>query len=142
MFSEIKSTITYVQLRKEDLVILRITPNDGIIPDYQSGQFTTLGIPVVSENYKIVRRAYSIASHPENKKYIEFYVRWVRKPLPGRVTTQLFYASEGDQVTLVKPTGNALTINETLHDGRKDGRRIVCLGGCTGLAPFVSFSKH
>ncbi|MGI0082660.1 MAG: ferredoxin--NADP reductase [Nitrosopumilaceae archaeon] len=142
MVVEKKATITYVQLLKEDLVILRMVPNDGIMPDYKAGQFTTIGIPVVSENYKIVRRAYSIASHPENRKYIELYIRWVRKPLPGRVTTQLFYASEGDQVTLVKPIGNALTINETLPDGSKDNRRIVCLGGGTGLAPFVSFAQH
>jgi ferredoxin--NADP+ reductase len=137
-----KATINYVQLLKEDLVILRMTPNDGIIPDYESGQFVTVGIPVVSENYKTVRRAYSIASHPENKKYFEFVIRWVRKPLPGRVTTQLFYASEGDQVTMGKPTGNALTINDTLHDGTKDNRRIVCVGGGTGIAPFVSFAQH
>lgn len=142
MVTENKATIAFVQLLKEDLVVLRIVPNDGIIPDYEAGQFITLGIPVVSENYKIVRRAYSIASHPENKKYFEFVLRWVRKPLPGRVTTQLFYSSEGDQVTLGKPTGNALTINETLHDGGKDNRRIVCVGGGTGIAPFVSFAQH
>lgn len=139
---ENKATITYVQLLKEDLVIFRIVPNDGIIPDYKAGQFITLGIPVISENYKTVRRAYSLASHPENKKYYEFVIRWVRKPLPGRVTTQMFYACEGDTVTLGNPTGNALTINERLHDGRKDERRIVCIGGGTGIAPFVSFAKH
>ena len=142
MVSENKSTIAFVQLLKEDLVVLRIVPNDGIIPDFEAGQFVTLGIPVVSENYKVVRRAYSIASHPENKKYFEFVIRWVRRPLPGRVTTALFYASEGDQVTLGKPTGNALTINQTLHDGNQDNRRIVCVGGGTGIAPFVSFAQH
>lgn len=142
MVAENKATITYTELLKEDLLIFRVVPNTGIIPDYEAGQFLTMGIPVVSENFKTVRRAYSIASHPENKKYFEFVVRWVRKPLPGRVTTQLFYASEGDQVTLGNPTGNALTINQTLHDGRKDERRIVCVGGGTGIAPFVSFAKH
>ena len=142
MVVENKATITYVQLLKEDLVVLRVVPNDGIIPNYKAGQFITLGIPVISENYKTVRRAYSLASHPENRKYYEFVVRWVRKPLPGRVTTQLFYASEGDKVTLGLPTGNALTINERLHDGSKDDRRIVCIGGGTGIAPFVSFAKH
>jgi ferredoxin--NADP+ reductase len=142
MVAENKATISYVQLLKEDLVILRMVPNDGVIPDYEAGQFVTIGIPVVAENYKTVRRAYSIASHPENKKYFEFVLRWVRKPLPGRVTTQLFYASEGDQVTMGKPTGNALTINERLPDGRKDERRIVCIGGGTGIAPFVSFAQH
>lgn len=142
MVVENKATIIYVQLLKEDLVVLRMVPNDGIIPDYKAGQFITLGIPVITENYKTVRRAYSLASHPENKKYYEFIIRWVRKPLPGRVTSQLFYASEGDEVYLGKPTGNALTINERLPDGRKDDRRIVCVGGGTGIAPFVSFAKH
>ncbi|HSA97806.1 MAG TPA: FAD-binding oxidoreductase [Candidatus Nitrosotenuis sp.] len=142
MVVENKATITYVQLLKEDLVVFRIVPNDGVIPNYKAGQFITLGIPVISENYKTVRRAYSLASHPENRKYYEFVIRWVRKPLPGRVTTQMFYACEGDQVTLGLPTGNALTINERLHDGRKDDRRIVCIGGGTGIAPFVSFAKH
>ncbi|HEX9846310.1 MAG TPA: FAD-binding oxidoreductase [Candidatus Nitrosotenuis sp.] len=142
MVVENKATISYVQLLKEDLVILRMVPNDGTIPEYEAGQFVTIGIPVVAENYKTVRRAYSIASHPENKKYFEFVLRWVRKPLPGRVTTQLFYASEGDQITMGKPTGNALTINERLPDGRKDERRIVCIGGGTGIAPFVSFAQH
>ncbi len=142
MVAEKKATISYVQLLKEDLVIVRIVPNDGIIPDYESGQFVTFGISVAAENYKIIRRAYSIASHPENKKYLEFVIRWVRKPLPGRITTQLFYSSEGDQVYVGKPTGNALTINEKLPDGSKDNRRIVCFGGGTGLAPFVSFAQH
>ncbi len=116
MVSDTKATITYVELLKEDMAIFRIVPNDGIMPEYKEGQFLTIGIPVIAENYKTVRRAYSIASHPENRKYYEFVIRWVRKPLPGRVTTQLFYASEGEQVSIGKPTGNALLINEKMHD--------------------------
>lgn len=142
MVVEIKATLNYVQLLKEDLAVFRITPNDGKMPEYESGQFTSIGIPVAAENYKIIRRAYSIASHPENRKYFEFVIRWVRKPLPGRVTTQLFYANEGEQLTIGYPTGNALTINDKLPDGQKDERRIVCVGGGTGIAPFVSFARH
>ncbi|KAG2472448.1 MAG: Ferredoxin--NADP(+) reductase [Nitrosopumilales archaeon] len=29
-----------------------------------------------------------------------------------------------------------------MPDGRKDERRIVCVGGGTGIAPFVSFANH
>ena len=137
-----KATITYIQLLKEDLGIFRLVPNDGQVPDFQAGQFITIGMPNPTENNKIVRRAYSISSHPENRKYIELVIRWVRKPIPGRLTTQLFNAKAGDEVSWIKPTGAALSINEKLPDGSKDERRIVCVGGGTGLAPFVSFAQH
>ena len=137
-----KATVTYVQLLKEDLVIIRLVPKDGPVPEFQAGQFITLGLPNPVEGGKIVRRAYSIASHPENKDYIELVIRWVRKPLPGRLTTQLFNLKEGDEILWLKPSGKALMINEELPNGEKDNRRIICIGGGTGLAPFVSFAQH
>ncbi len=137
-----QATITYLQLLKEDLLIMRLVPNDGQVPEYKAGQFITIGLPNPVEGNKIVRRAYSIASHPENRKYIELVIRWVRKPIPGRLTTQLFNAKVGDEISWIKPTGSALSINEKLPDGSKDERRIVCIGGGTGLAPFVSFAQH
>ena len=137
-----KATLTYVQLLKEDLIIIRLVPQDGSIPDYQPGQFITLGLANPSENGKIVRRAYSIASHPQNKEYIELVIRWVRKPLLGRLTTQIFNAKEGDEILWLKPTGKALLINDELPNKQKDTRRIICIGGGTGLAPFVSFAQH
>ena len=137
-----KATVTYVQLIKEDLLIMRIVPKEGPVPDFQAGQFLTLGLPNPENEGKIVRRAYSIASHPENKEYIEFVIRWVRKPLPGRLTTQLFNIKEGDEISYLKPTGRALGISEELPNGEKDTRRIICIGGGTGLAPFVSFAQH
>ena len=137
-----KATVTYVQLIKEDLLIIRIVPKDVPVPDFQAGQFLTLGLPNPLDGDKIVRRAYSIASHPENKEYIEFVIRWVRKPLPGRLTTQLFNVKEGDEILWLKPAGKALGISQELPSGEKDTRRIVCIGGGTGLAPFVSFAQH
>ena len=142
MPSDVKAKITYLELLREDLVIIRIVPEDGIIPEYTTGQFLTIGMNIPSEDYKLVRRAYSIASHPENRKYFEFVIRWVRNPLPGRVTTELFYASEGDTVYIGMPTGNALTIDDKLPNGKPDKRRIVCVGGGTGIAPFVAFADH
>ena len=40
-----KATVTYVQLLKEDLVIIRLVPKDGPVPEYKAGQFITLGLP-------------------------------------------------------------------------------------------------
>ena len=136
-----RAKITYAQYLREDLAIFRIVPEGGV-PEYSTGQFLTIGVPIPNENYKLVRRAYSIASNPENRDYYEFVIRWVRKPLPGRVTTELFYASEGDEVFMGDPTGNALAINETLPNGQPDKRRIICVGGGTGIAPFVAYANH
>lgn len=142
MVADNKGIITYTQFLREDLVIIRFVPENGIMPEYRTGQFLTLGVPIPAENFKLVRRAYSIASHPENRKYFEFVIRWVRKPLPGRVTTQLFYASEGDEIFWGNPTGNALAISDTLPNGQPDKRRIICVGGGTGIAPFVAYAQH
>ncbi len=134
--------LTYIDKLKDDLMICRIVPTDADVPQYKAGQYIILGMPNPNEQNKMVRRAYSIASHPENRKYIELYIRWVRKPLPGRLTTQLFNARVGAEMKWMAPRGADLNINDTLHTGEKDERRIVCLGGGTGLAPFVSFAQH
>jgi len=138
--AEVKAKIIYTELLKEDLVVIRLVPETGM-PKYQTGQFLTIGLPVAAEK-KIVKRAYSIASHAENRDYFEFVIRWVRKPLPGRVTTELFYLSVGDEVLLGEPTGEDLIIEDKHRDGTPDNRRVVCVGGGTGLAPFIAFAHH
>jgi ferredoxin/flavodoxin---NADP+ reductase len=135
-----KAVVSYIRLLKEDLAIFRIKPADGPIPEFKAGQFVTLGLHIPSEG-KIVRRAYSIASPPQQKKYFELIVRWVRKPVPGRLTTELFNKKEEDEIMWVKPTG-IFTISEKLHNGEPDNRRMVLIGGGTGLAPFISYALH
>jgi ferredoxin/flavodoxin---NADP+ reductase len=134
------AVISYIRVLKEDLAIFKITPTNGPVPDFKAGQFVTIGLHNPNEG-KIVRRAYSVASPPEQKKYFELLVRWVRKPLPGRLTTELFNRKEGEDAAWVKPTG-IFTINEKMHDGSADNRRMVLIGGGTGLAPFISYSLH
>jgi ferredoxin/flavodoxin---NADP+ reductase len=134
------AVVSYIRVLKEDLAIFKITPTNGPVPDFKAGQFVTIGLHNPNEG-KIVRRAYSIASPPEQKKYFELLVRWVRKPLPGRLTTELFNRKEGEDAAWVKPTG-IFTINEKMHDGSADNRRMVLIGGGTGLAPFISYSLH
>ncbi len=135
-----KATISYISVLKEDLAIFHIKPNEGQVPDFKPGQFVTLGVNVPSEG-KIVRRAYSIASPPHQKKHFELIIRWVKKPVPGRLTTQMFDKKEGDEIFWVKPTG-IFTINEKMPSGEPDNRRLVLIGGGTGLAPFISYSLH
>jgi ferredoxin--NADP+ reductase len=135
-----KAIISYISVLKEDLAIFRIKPTEGQVPDFKPGQFVTLGVNVPSEK-KIIRRAYSIASPPQQKKHFELILRWVKKPVPGRLTTQIFDKREGDEVLWVKPTG-IFTINEKMATGDPDNRRMVLIGGGTGLAPFISYTLH
>ena len=121
-------------------MIFRIKPSESKVPDFKAGQFLTIGLHVPSEG-KIVRRAYSIASPPEQKNVFELLVRWVKKPVPGRLTTELFNRRELDEILWVKPTG-AFTIDDKKHDGTPDNRRMVLIGGGTGLAPFISYALH
>ena len=37
-----KAIITYVQLLKEDLAIFRLVPDNGVVPEYDAGQFTKI----------------------------------------------------------------------------------------------------
>ena len=53
----------------------------------------------------------------------------------------MFNLKEGDPIQWRKANGT-LTINDKLPNGEPDERRIVCIGGGTGLAPFVSFAQH
>lgn len=135
-----KAIISYISVLKEDLAIFRIKPIDEEVPDFKPGQFITLGINVPSEG-KVVRRAYSIASPPQQKRYFELILRWVKKPVPGRLTTQMFDKTEGSEIFWVKPTG-IFTINEKFANGTPDNRRMVLIGGGTGLAPFISYSLY
>ena len=138
--ADTKAKIIYTELLKEDLVVIRLVPITGM-PKYKTGQFLTIGLPVAAEN-KIVKRAYSIASHAENSDYFECVIRWARKQLTGRVTTELFYLSVGDEVLLGDPTGDDLIIEDKYRNGEPDNRRVVCVGGGTGLAPFIAFAHH
>ena len=53
----------------------------------------------------------------------------------------MFNRRELDEILWVKPTG-AFTIDEKKHDGNPDTRRMVLIGGGTGLAPFISYALH
>lgn len=135
-----KGTISYIGLLKEDLAIFRITPNERQVPDFKPGQYLTLGIFNPEEN-KIDRRAYSIASPPQQKKHFELIIRWLKRPVPGKGTTQLFDLKEGSDIFWIKPAGT-FTINEKMTNGDPDNRRMVLIAGDTGLAPFISISLY
>jgi ferredoxin--NADP+ reductase len=140
MVIDYKATISYINLLKEDLAIFRIKPHEGQIPDFKAGQYLTLGIFIPDEK-KMDRRAYSIASPPQQKKYFELVIRWLKRPVPGKSTTQLFDKKEGEEIFWLKPAGT-FTINDAMINGSRDDRRMVLVADDTGLAPFISYSLY
>lgn len=129
------------------LAIMRVKYRDQEVPDFQPGQFATLGLPAREEDQppdgaqrrprkgpKLVRRAYSIASPPSEKRFIEFYIVRVDG---GALTPQLLELKSGDRLFM----NPRITGHFTL-DGVPDGKTLVMVSTGTGLAPFVSMYQH
>ena len=140
MVEDLQAVISFIRVFKDDLAVFRVKPVNGSIPDFKAGQFVSLAFSnLKGEDGKMVHRAYSIASPPQNKKCFEFYVRWARKPVPGKLTTEMFARKVGDEILWRKPTGPFGVVDEK-PDGSPETRRIVMLAGGTGIAPFISFT--
>jgi ferredoxin--NADP+ reductase len=137
-----KPILAATLLERQDLTdslsIFRLELEGGI-PDFEPGQFVTLGFPDPEREGKMVWRAYSIASAPSEKRYLELYIRLARAPVPGKFTTALWDLPLGATLKHRGVTG-PFTIESAWPDGRPDERRLLLIGGGTGLAPFVSMA--
>jgi ferredoxin--NADP+ reductase len=148
------ATVTYLRKHHEDLMILRVRPDEGV-PVFEAGQYTTLGLgywePRVegvaeeqlteAEERKLIRRAYSISCSIWNDgelldyrhaDYLEFYIVLVREA-DGRVpalTPRLFALKEGNRLFC----GTKVTGHYTLTGVQPDDR-VLFLATGTGEAP-------
>jgi ferredoxin--NADP+ reductase len=136
-------TIIYKKSLTQELIIIRIQPDGGKVPDFEAGQFITLGLKPrgAAGDGSLVYRAYSIASPPEEKRYFELYIKWILEPVAGKFTSTLVDLKEGDTVFWKKPAGS-FTIEEKRIDGSPDTRRLILVAAGTGLAPFISYILH
>lgn len=110
---------------------------EGGVPDFKPGQFLTIGMPHPEKEGKTVWRPYSISSRPEQKSCMELYIRLAERPVPGLLTTMLWKLGKGDTVDYRDPKG-AFTVNHLDPEGAEETRRLIMIGGGTGVAPFVS----
>jgi len=95
---------------------------------FKSGQYIQLRIPPYPGNKRIVYRAYSIASPPEENTMIELEVRRVQN---GIGTTYIFdYLKKGDPVVFHGPHGDFFL--------RDNDKPIVMIAGGSGMAPIKS----
>lgn len=124
----------------DSLALFRFELENGV-PDYAPGQYLTLGLPHPDKPGKTLWRPYSISSPPERKDLMELYIRWARSPVPGKFTSLLWPLKLGDRLAYKDPKG-AFTIEHQRPDGSPETRRMVLMGGGTGIAPFMAFIQH
>ncbi|KAA3605007.1 MAG: hypothetical protein DWQ01_20625 [Planctomycetota bacterium] len=114
----------------EQLALFTVEPASGEpIPPFQAGQYTTVAFEQGSD---VAMRYYSIASGPEQAQSWQFFIR---KPDKPGATGELFDMEPGSPLW-VGQAGGAFTLERSSLPHR------VFVANGTGLAPFLSMSRH
>lgn len=96
---------------------------------FTPGQFCMVDVP---EGGKVKKKAYSIASAPEESEYLDLCIKLVE----GGLATNWFWSlKEGDEVSLGGPYGNFV-----LPENPEENLIFVATG--TGLSPFRSMLRQ
>ncbi|MCH7574134.1 MAG: ferredoxin--NADP reductase [Candidatus Marinimicrobia bacterium] len=129
------------------LAIFRIAPDvehesGTAVPEFIAGQYAVLGLNNIAQPEKgYVRRAYSIASPPNEKRWLEFYVRYVNRPTSANPLTHLMWGlQQGDGIWVGPKVMGKFTLADTIGEGDPRFKLFVAAG--TGLAPFISILKQ
>lgn len=126
-----------------ELMILRVVPNGWTLPDFKAGQFAVLGLPGSAarggysmpdvkhpDPNKFIQRAYSIASTPLNKLYLEFYITLVRD---GALTPRLWCLRMADRLALGQKIAGSFVMDDVPEE-----KNVIFICTGTGVAPFMS----
>lgn len=120
------------------LAIFKVRPDEPIPGDqpFVPGQYVTLGMNNEQQpELGSVRRPMSIASPPEQRDTLEFYIRYVTYPESDNPLTHLLWKTQaGDRMFMRTKAVGKFTVADTVGDD--DPRLRVCVAAGTGLAPF------
>ena len=141
------------ELIHDTLGIFRIAfEGEGPKKDFEPGQFTNLALIAPPDpeaeakaaelppekrrpaRVKLVRRAYSIASAPTEKRWLEFYIVAVDE---GALTPRIFDLEVGDRLFMDNKIKGHFTIKDV-----PEGKNLVTVATGTGLAPFLSMYQQ
>lgn len=122
------------------LAVFKVIP-DTPIPDgrwFVPGQYLTLGLNNEAQpDLGSVRRAMSIASAPQQRETIDFYIRYVNRPESDNPLTHLLWTLKpGDRLNMTTRAVGKFTLDDTVEPD--DQRLKIFVAAGTGLAPFTS----
>jgi ferredoxin/flavodoxin---NADP+ reductase len=119
------------------LVIFRIRPDAVPAPGepwFLPGQYVTIGASAI-------QRAYSIASEPDERRWLEFYIRFAREPATASPLTHVLWKMRtGERLHIGEKIAGRFTLQRTVPAGDTRVKLLVAAG--TGIAPFVSMVRH
>jgi ferredoxin--NADP+ reductase len=122
------------------LAVFRVRP-DTRPPDgelwFEAGQHC--GLAIASPAGGWLERPFSIASSPEDRRHLEFYIRRTSRSFDPFVE-RLWSLKAGSRVHVVPRFSGDLSIERTVGVG--DPRLRVLVAAGTGLAPFVSILRR
>lgn len=113
----------------DSLAIFRVVPDSGIVPAFEPGQFTNLGLP----GQPSMRRAFTIASAPAERRHLEFYVNRVDD---GRFTPLLWQLEPSAPLWLDSRVYGRFTLEEIAADAD-----LLMIGTGTGIAPYLAMLR-
>lgn len=113
----------------EALAVFRVEPLTGEAPEFEAGQFTRLAWEWEGD---VEQRTYSIASAPEQRDAMEFYIVDTRL---GLGTSHLFSFPLGTPLWIAPPVGK-------FTFSRHYAPHLALVGSGTGVAPYVGMVRH
>jgi len=130
-----------------ELSIVKVRPDSGCVPPFSAGQFMTLGLPKPEEaeppaakahphrrpGPRLIKRAYSIASSPNVRDHMEFFVVLVAE---GKLTPKLWTVGAGGRLWMDTKAKGTFTLADV-----PAGRNLVMISSGTGIAPFMSMLR-
>lgn len=137
------ATIIQNNFLNPDLFVMSVSPDGWEIPDFKAGQYCAIGLPSSSprtadaepdpegvQPNSWIKRAYSVASSPNEKKALEFYIVLVKE---GALTPRLASLRPGSKIWVSQKFTGTFTADEL-----PDECNIILYATGTGLAPYVS----
>lgn len=146
----LNATLIYRDDVTDGSSVIRVSRDDGSVPDFEPGQFITIGVPRLDApapggggsqappdaapgRPRLIRRAYSIASSPTVRDYLELYVVLVKE---GRLTPRVWDMHPGDRLWMDDRAKGGFTLTEIPPD-----RDLIMVSTGTGLAPYMSMLR-